>query len=88
MFVCPRSADVINSFTTMYSFLQLVLGKQVQWFPGVVQEKQPSPKQSDLLLHLPEMNACFGQNSVEDIHASLKQLNNDWSKEALKLING
>lgn len=46
------------------------------------------PQQSDLLLHLPEMNACFGQSMVEDIHASLKQLDNAWSQEALKLING
>ena len=52
------------------------------------QEKEAAPQQSDLLLHLPEMNACFGQSSVEDIHASLKQLDNDWSKEALKLMNG
>lgn len=53
-----------------------------------LQEKEAAPQQSDLLLHLPEMNACFGQSSVEDIHASLKQLDNDWSKEALKLMNG
>lgn len=53
-----------------------------------VQEKDTPPQQSDLLLHLPEMNACFNQDSVEAIHASLKELDNEWSQATLKLMNG
>jgi len=54
----------------------------------MAQEKDTPPQQSDLLLHLPEINACFNQDSVEAIHASLKELDNEWSQAALKLMNG
>ena len=54
----------------------------------VMQEKDVPPQQSDLLLHLPQMNACFNQDSVGAIHSSLKELNNDWSQATLKLLNG
>ena len=53
-----------------------------------MQEKDTPPQQSDLLLHLPEMNACFNQDSVEAIHASLKELDNEWSQATLKLMHG
>ncbi|KAL0044674.1 hypothetical protein WJX82_005007 [Trebouxia sp. C0006] len=52
------------------------------------EEKDTPPQQSDLLLHLPEMNACFNQDSVEAIHASLKELDNEWSEATLKLMSG
>ena len=54
----------------------------------MVQEKDTAPQQSNLLVHLPDTNACFNQDSVEAVHAALKELDTEWSKATLKLING
>lgn len=54
----------------------------------LLQEKDTPPQQSDLLLHLPEMNACFNKDSLEAIHAALQELDNEWSQATLKLMNG
>ena len=53
-----------------------------------MQDQDAAPQQSDLLLRLPEMNACFNQDSVEDIYTAVKELNTEWSKATLKLLNG
>lgn len=53
-----------------------------------LQEQASAPQQSDLLLRLPEMNACFNQDSVEDIYTALKELDTEWSQATLKLLTG
>ena len=53
-----------------------------------MQEQDSAPQQSDLLLRLPEMNACFNQDSVEDIYTALKELDTEWSQATLKLLTG
>ena len=34
------------------------------------------------------MNACFNQDSVEGVHAALRELDSEWSQATLKLMNG
>lgn len=53
-----------------------------------IQEQDNAPQQSDLLLRLPEMNACFNKDSVEDIYTALKELDTEWSQATLKLMTG
>lgn len=53
-----------------------------------MQDQDDAPHQSDLLLRLPEMNACFNKDSVEDIYSALKELDTEWSHATLKLLHG
>ena len=53
-----------------------------------VQDQDSAPQQSDLLLRLPEMNACFNKDSVEDVYTALKELDTEWGQATLKLLNG
>lgn len=53
-----------------------------------MQDQDSAPQQSDLLLRLPEMNACFNQDSVEDIYTALKELDTEWGEATLKLLKG
>ncbi|KAL3135650.1 hypothetical protein ABBQ38_006131 [Trebouxia sp. C0009 RCD-2024] len=53
-----------------------------------LEEKDTAPQQSDLLLRLPEMSACFNKDSVEDVYAALQELGTDWSQATLKLLHG
>ena len=54
----------------------------------IMQDQDSAPQQSDLLLRLPEMNACFNKDSIEDIYTALKELDSQWSQATLKLLNG
>lgn len=54
----------------------------------MVQDQDSALQQSDLLLRLPEMSACFNKDSVEDIYSALKELDTEWSQATLKLLNG
>lgn len=53
-----------------------------------IQEKDTAPQQSDLLLRLPEMSACFNKDSVEDVYVALQELGTDWSQATLQLLHG
>lgn len=53
-----------------------------------MQEKDTAPQQSNLLLRLPEMSACFNRDSVEDVYTALQELDTEWSQATLKLMHG